>query len=145
VHKITKLTVWLFYRSGSAFFFLLGFGGFDDGSFSLKEEWHIKLSFIGSFVCLFIAARAIFQLSGGCHLYRWQGCIFWPMLGAQGLWAGGIFIVRHGTSVYTVSFERPAPTSHSGIRTPNATDHCTRRSNHCATQATCLIGSLKHL
>jgi hypothetical protein len=40
------------------------------------------------FVCLFIAARAIFQLSGGCHHCRWQGCKFWPMLGTQGLWAG---------------------------------------------------------
>jgi hypothetical protein len=38
--------------------------------------------------CLFIAARLIFQLSGGCHHYRWQGCKFWPMLGTQGLWAG---------------------------------------------------------
>jgi hypothetical protein len=37
---------------------------------------------------------------------------------------GGIFIVphllRHGASVYTASSERPAPTSHSGIRTPDA-------------------------
>jgi hypothetical protein len=37
---------------------------------------------------------------------------------------GGIFIVphqlRHRNSVYTVSFERLAPTSHSGIRTPDA-------------------------
>jgi hypothetical protein len=37
---------------------------------------------------------------------------------------GGVFIVphplRHGASVYTVSSERPAPTSHSGIRTPDA-------------------------
>jgi hypothetical protein len=40
------------------------------------------------FVCLFIATRAIFQLSGGCHHCRWQGCKFRPMLGAQGLWAG---------------------------------------------------------
>jgi hypothetical protein len=40
------------------------------------------------FVCLFIAARAIFQLSGGCRHYRWQGRKFRPMLGAQGLWAG---------------------------------------------------------
>jgi hypothetical protein len=38
------------------------------------------------FVCLFIAAWAIFQLSGGCHHYRWQGCKFRPMLGAQGHW-----------------------------------------------------------
>jgi hypothetical protein len=40
------------------------------------------------FVWLFIATRAIFQLSGGYHHYRWQVCKFWPMLGAQGLWAG---------------------------------------------------------
>jgi hypothetical protein len=40
------------------------------------------------FACLFIAAWAIFQLSGGCHHYRWQGCKFRPMLGVQGLWAG---------------------------------------------------------
>jgi hypothetical protein len=40
------------------------------------------------FVCLFIIAWAIFQLSGGCHHYRWQGCKFRHMLGAQGLWAG---------------------------------------------------------
>jgi hypothetical protein len=37
---------------------------------------------------------------------------------------GGIFIVphllRHGASVCTVLSERPAPTSHSGIRTPDA-------------------------
>jgi hypothetical protein len=36
---------------------------------------------------------------------------------------GGNFIVphllRHGTSVYTVSSERPAPTYYSGIRTPD--------------------------
>jgi hypothetical protein len=37
---------------------------------------------------LFIAAWAIYQLSGGCHHYRWQGCKFFSMLGAQGLWAG---------------------------------------------------------
>jgi hypothetical protein len=37
---------------------------------------------------LFIAAQAIFQLSGGCHHCRWQGCKFRPMLGTQGLWAG---------------------------------------------------------
>jgi hypothetical protein len=26
------------------------------------------------FVCLFWVAQAIFQLSGNCHHYRWQGC-----------------------------------------------------------------------
>jgi hypothetical protein len=49
--------------------------------------WPVIWMFVW-FVCLFIAARAIFQLSGGCHHYRWQGCKFWPMLGAQGLRAG---------------------------------------------------------
>jgi hypothetical protein len=39
-------------------------------------------------VCLFIATRAIFQLSGGCHHCRWLGCKFRPLLGAQGLWTG---------------------------------------------------------
>jgi hypothetical protein len=27
-------------------------------------------------VCLFLAAQAIFQLSGGCYHYRWRGCKF---------------------------------------------------------------------
>ena len=77
---------------------------------------------------LFIAAWAIFQLSGSCHHYRWRGCKFRPMLGAQGLWAGRDLyratpILRHGTSVYTVSSERPAPTSHSGVLTPQLKDH----------------------
>jgi hypothetical protein len=39
------------------------------------------------FVCMFIAAWAIFQLSGGCHHYRWQDCKFRPILSAQGLLA----------------------------------------------------------
>jgi hypothetical protein len=32
------------------------------------------------FVWLFIAARTISQLSGGCHHYLWHGCKFRPML-----------------------------------------------------------------
>jgi hypothetical protein len=36
------------------------------------------------FVCLFWVARAIFQLSGDCHHYRWWGCKFRPMLSAYG-------------------------------------------------------------
>jgi hypothetical protein len=32
------------------------------------------------FLGLFWVARAIFQLSGDCHHYRWQGCKFRPML-----------------------------------------------------------------
>jgi hypothetical protein len=56
---------------------------------------------------------------------------------------GGIFtmphLLRHGASVYTVSSERPAPTSHSGIKPPTqgSSDHCARSSNHCATRAMC--------
>jgi hypothetical protein len=49
----------------------------------------LKRLYIKEFVCfLFIAAWSIFQLSGGGHHYRWLGCKFRPMLGAQGLWAG---------------------------------------------------------
>jgi hypothetical protein len=75
---------------------------------------------------LFIAAWAIFQLSGGCHHYRWLGNL--GLCSAlRAFKQGGIFIVphllRHGTSVYTVSSERPAPTSHSGVRTPQLKDH----------------------
>jgi hypothetical protein len=50
-----------------------------------------KLEIEENNVCLlvlFIAAWAIFQLSGGCHHYRLLGCTFRPMLGNQGLWAG---------------------------------------------------------
>jgi hypothetical protein len=76
------------------------------------------------FVCLFIAVWAIFQLSGGCHHYRWQDCKFRPMLSTHGFRQWGFLFVphllRHWTSVYTVSPEGPAPTSHSGIRTGDA-------------------------
>jgi hypothetical protein len=75
-------------------------------------------------LCLFIAPLAIFQLSGGCHHYRWQGCKFRPMLSTQGLWAGrGTYRATPTAtraSVYTVSSERPARMSHSGIPTPDA-------------------------
>jgi hypothetical protein len=33
---------------------------------------------------LFMAERAIFELSRGCHHYRWHGCKFRPMLGTYG-------------------------------------------------------------
>jgi hypothetical protein len=53
--------------------------------------FHVPLIIFDTFfVYLFIVARAIFQLSGACHHYRWQGCKFWPMFGAQGLWAGRV-------------------------------------------------------
>jgi hypothetical protein len=51
----------------------------------IVNEW---IKYVCLFVCLFIATRAIFQLSGGCHHCRWQGCKFRPMLRTQGLWAG---------------------------------------------------------
>jgi hypothetical protein len=46
-------------------------------------------------------------------------------------------LLRHGTSVYTVSSEGPALTSHSGIRTGDARiiRSLRLRSNHCATRA----------
>ena len=50
--------------------------------------WTFSSILFSLFICLFIAAWAIFQLSGGCHHYRWQGCKFRPMFGAQGLWVG---------------------------------------------------------
>jgi hypothetical protein len=51
-------------------------------------QCHVFFVFCFVLVCLFIATRAIFQLSGGCHHCRWQGCKFRPMLSTQGLWAG---------------------------------------------------------
>jgi hypothetical protein len=36
-------------------------------------------TFLTSLLCI-TATRAIFQLSGGCHHYRWQGCKFRLML-----------------------------------------------------------------
>jgi hypothetical protein len=51
---------------------------------------------------------------------------------------GGIFIVpqllRHGTSVYTVSY--PRPTVGFEPPTQGSSDLCARRSNHCAPRAT---------
>jgi hypothetical protein len=49
---------------------------------------YCKVSQLHLFVCLFIATRGIFQLSGGFHHCRWKGRKFRPMLGAQGHWAG---------------------------------------------------------
>jgi hypothetical protein len=57
------------------------------------------------------------------HHCRWRAAKIRPMLGAQGLWAGGIFIVPHllwhGTSVFPVSSEGPphlvAFTTHEGM------------------------------
>jgi hypothetical protein len=67
------------------------------------------------FLCMFIAAQAIFQLSGSGD----RAANFGLCSALKAFEEGGIFIVphllRHGTSVYMVSYERLAPTSHSGI------------------------------
>jgi hypothetical protein len=49
--------------------------------------------------------------------------------------------LRHGTSVYTVSSQGPAPTSHSWIRTGNAriTRFMRLHSNHCTTRVATLF------
>jgi hypothetical protein len=117
----------------------------------IKIPWHVSpqvdtgpLGMI-CFVCLFIAPWAIFQLSGGCHNYRWQGCKFRPMLSIHGFWQWGFFFVpnllRHGTSVYIVSSEGPAHTSDSGIQTEDAriTRFLRLHSNHCAMRAALMI------
>jgi hypothetical protein len=93
----------------------------------------------GSFVCLFIATRAIFQLYGGCHHCRWQGCKFRPMLSAQGLWAGRDLYratptATVGTSVYTVHPKDRHPRPTVGFEPPmqGSSDLCAGCSNHCA-------------
>ena len=69
----------------------------------------------GILFVLFIAAWAIFQLSGGCHHYRWQGCKFRPMLGTQGLWAGRAFYRATAAVIRDIGFSgliwRTAPIS----------------------------------
>jgi hypothetical protein len=97
------------------------------------------------FVYLFIAARAIFQLSGGCHHYRWQGCKFRPMLGTQGLWAGrGLYhatlTAPQGLGLYGLPKDRH-PCLTVGFEPPmqGSSDLCVQRSNHCATRTTLKI------
>jgi hypothetical protein len=88
-----------------------------------------KMKEIYLFVCLLRAARAIFQPSGGCDVTITgdRAANFGLCLALRTFEQGGIFIMphllRHGTSVSTVSSERPAHTSHSGIRTPRRKDH----------------------
>jgi hypothetical protein len=64
---------------------------------STKARGRIPLWDVGAglsdetdFVCLFTATRANFQLSGGCHHYRWQGCKFRPMLALRAFEQGGV-------------------------------------------------------
>jgi hypothetical protein len=85
--------------------------------------------------CLFIATRAIFQLSGGCH----QGCKFSPMLGAQDLWAGrdlygatptatrdlGLYSLIRKTGTHVPQWDS----------NPRCKDHQIIAPKHCATRA----------
>jgi hypothetical protein len=102
------------------------------------KERHIKGSNWNIFVCLFIAARAIFQLPGGCHHYRWQGCKFRPMFCTSSFYHWGYFLratpTATGTMIYRVSSERAALTTNSGIRTRYASSvrSLHRYSNHYA-------------
>jgi hypothetical protein len=69
------------------------------------------------FVWLFIATWAIFQLSGGCHHYRWQGCKDLHVCSALIAFTSEgsfyvLYLLQHGTSVsndqpprHTVGFE----------------------------------------
>ena len=74
------------------------------------------------FVCLFIATRAIFQLSCGCHHCQWQGCKLWPMLGTQGLWARWDLYCATPTATRNLGLYGliQKTGTHSGIRTPDA-------------------------
>jgi hypothetical protein len=102
--------------------------------------WHCVFlrHVIWRFVCLFVlAARAIFQLSDGCHHYRWQGCKFRPMLGAQGLWTGRDFYRATPTAtrnpgLYGLIRKTGTYVPHWDSN-PRRNDH--QISNHCATQA----------
>jgi hypothetical protein len=95
------------------------------------------------FVYLFVATWAIFQLSGGCHHYWWQGCKFRPMLGTQGLRAGRGLYRAAPTATQGLGFIRSHPKDRHpqpklGFEPPTqgSSDLCPRRSNHCATQVT---------
>jgi hypothetical protein len=90
----------------------------------------LKKTFVCLFLCLFLATRAIFQLSFSCHHCRWKGCKLRPMLSTHGFHHWGFFYVPHllrqGTSIYTVTSEGLAPTSH--MQWDSNRRH---RSNHC--------------
>jgi hypothetical protein len=96
----------------------------------------------GLFICLFVFSRlsnfsAIRRLSPlpvtGLHL---DPCLALMAFSNEGSFSCQ-HLLRHGTTVYTVSSERPAFTSQSGIRTGDAkiTSLLRLRSNHCSTRA----------
>jgi hypothetical protein len=51
---------------------------------SYPQDSKCRINVQAWLVWLFIAAWAIFQLSGDCHHYRWKGCKFRPMLSTSG-------------------------------------------------------------
>jgi hypothetical protein len=94
-------------------------------------------------LCLFIAARAIFQLSGGCHHYRWQGCKFLAYARRSGPLSREGSLSCHTYCDTGPRFIRsdpkdwhPRPTVGFEPPTQGSSDHCAGRPNHCATQAT---------
>jgi hypothetical protein len=94
------------------------------------------------FFVLFIAAWAIFQLSGGCHHCRWLGCKFRPMLGAQGLWAGRDLYRATPTATRDLGLHglirktgTHVPQWGSNPPTEGSSDLWARRSIHCDTRA----------
>jgi hypothetical protein len=67
-----------------------------------------------------------------------------PFAANVGMQWGFIYVpklLRHGTTVYTVSSKGPVPTSHSGIQTCDVRifKSLRRRSNHSASRATSFI------
>jgi hypothetical protein len=54
--------------------------------------------------CLFVPARAMFQLSGGCHHCRWQGCKFRLMLLTTRLLALRVLLHATPTATWDLRF-----------------------------------------
>jgi hypothetical protein len=90
--------------------------------FNLNFPWHclveckhaailnFRLRWLIDYLRFYVLLKK-FSLIWRRHHYRWRAAKFRPMLGAQGLWAGGIVIVPHllwhGASVFLVSSEEP--------------------------------------
>jgi hypothetical protein len=89
------------------------------------------------FVCMFIATRAFFNYLAAVTITGDRAANFGQYSALRAFEQGRIFILphllRHGTLVYTVSSERPATTVGFEPPTQGSSDHCARRSNHCAT------------
>jgi hypothetical protein len=105
------------------------------GNHSLDPTLHTGLML---FVYFMVYEQwAMFQLSGDCQLYRWQGCKFRPMLSTCGFSQWEFFYVpkllRYGTSGGLI--QRTG--SHVPQRDSNPWSRSLRRcSNRCATRVT---------